>query len=377
MKADIIPVAGSNSLLKTYIDFPHELYKDDPHYVPELYLSQKQMFNRSKNPFFEHSEVESFLAKTEDDIVGRISVILNNNYNAYHNCRVGFFGFFDVINDFEIARLLLDKAVEWCKDKDLETVLGPANFSTNDTAGLLIKGFHEPPKIMMTYNKPYYRDLLERYGFVKDMDLYAYLLYAAKASEKSIRLARTLEERLARQGIVFRSISKKTLSEDVNQVREIYNDAWAKNWGFVPMTDKEVEHLADELKMILHPDWCFIAEHDGEPVGFSITLHNIFEVTKGFKKGRLFPFNVFRLLRGRHKTKYVRIITLGVKNKYRKKGIEAIFFAKNILEARNSGVIAGEVSWVLENNEEMNASALKLNSELYKTYRIFRYDIHG
>ena len=375
MKVDIVAVAGNKSLLKAYIDFPHSLYKNDPNYVPELFIAQKELFNRKKNPFFEHSEVASFLAMSNGEVKGRISAILNNNYNRYHDCNVGFFGVFDVIEDYEVFKALIDTAVDWCKEKGLDSVLGPANFSTNDTAGLLIEGFHEPPKIMMTYNKTYYQGFLEKYGFVKDMDLLAYILYTKKASEKSIRLAQSLEERLARQNIIFRPITKKSLGEDVESIREIYNDAWAKNWGFVPMTDGELKHLADELKLIMSPEWCYIAEKDGVPVGFSVSLHNVNEITKSFNKGRILPFNIFKLLRRKNKTEFVRIIALGVKDAYRKKGIEAIFFAKNILQARKENVTAGEVSWVLENNEEMNASALKLNSELYKRYRIFRFDL--
>lgn len=373
MAIDILPAEGR--LLKKYIDFPHTLYKDDEHYVPELYMSQKDMFSRKKNPFFQHSEVASFLAQKEGKTVGRISAILNHNYNNYHNCKVGFFGFFDLINDYEVAEALLDTATTWCREKGLEAVLGPTNFSTNDTAGILIDGFDEPPKIMMTYNKPYYKDLVEKYGFVKEMDLYAYILYTKKASEKSIRLANTLEERLARQGIIFRNVNMKKFREEVAHIRDIYNDAWKKNWGFVPWTDAELKHLADNLKMIVNPNWCYMAEHNGKPIGFGITLNDINEVTKGFKRGRLFPFNIFTLLRRRHKTKHVRILALGVKEEYRKKGIEAIFFAKNILQARKEDIIAGEVSWVLENNEEMRSSADKLNSELYKTYRIYRYNL--
>ena len=377
MKVDIVPVGDNKALLKAYLNFPHNLYRDDPHYVPELYMAQKELFNRKKNPFFEHSEVSSFLAKADGKIVGRISAILNNNYNSYHSSNVGFFGFFDLINNEDVCKALLDAACEWCRNKGVDAIIGPTNFSTNDTAGLLIDGYDEPPKIMMTYNKSYYKTLLESYGFVKDMDIFAYILYTHKASEKSIRLAQSLEERLGRQGIKFRAITKKSLPKDVESVRNIYNDAWAKNWGFVPMTDAELQHLADELKLILHPDWCYIAEDNGEAVGFGITLPNINEITINFKNGRLFPFNIFKLLWNKNKTRYVRIIALGVKEAYRKKGIEAIFFAKNILQARKSNVVAGEVSWVLENNEEMNSSALKLNSELYKTYRIFRYDLNG
>ena len=368
-------VHATGKLLKKYIDFPHELYADDSQYVPELYMAQKDMFNRKKNPFFEHAEVESFLAVKDGKTVGRISAILNHNYNDYHNCNVGFFGFFDVINDYEVAKTLLDTAVEWCREKGCESILGPTNFSTNDTAGILIDGFNEPAKIMMTYNKPYYKELVEQYGFTKDIDLYAYILYTAKASERSIRLAQSLEERLARQGITFRNINLKNFKAEVASIRAIYNNAWANNWGFVPWTDAELDHLASELKMLASKDWIYIAEDKGEPIGFGLTIHDVNEVTKSFKKGRLFPFNIIKLLRKKNKTRFVRILALGVKNEYRRKGIEAIFFAKNILQARKENVIAGEVSWVLENNVEMNASAEKLNSELYKTYRIYKYNL--
>ena len=373
MSIKIIPAEGK--LLKKYIDYPHELYADDPQYVPELYMAQKDMFSRKKNPFFEHAEVESFLAEKDGKTVGRISAILNHNYNEYHKCTVGFFGFFDVVNDYDVAKILLDTAVAWCRNKGCDAILGPTNFSTNDTAGILIDGYHEPAKIMMSYNKPYYRDLVEQYGFEKDIDLYAYILYTDKASEKSIRLAQSLEERLNRQGIIFRNINLKNFKSEVAAIREIYNDAWANNWGFVPWTDAELDHLAKELKLIANSNWIYMAEDKGKPIGFGLTLHDVNEVTKTFKKGRLLPFNVIKLLLKKNKTRFVRILALGVKNEYRRKGIEAIFFAKNILQARKENVVAGEVSWVLENNIEMNVSAKKLNSELYKTYRIYKYNL--
>ena len=195
-----------------------------------------------------------------------------------------------------------------------------------------------------------------------------------KASEKSIRLAQALEHRLGKQGITFRNLNMKKFHEEVALIRDIYNSAWANNWGFVPWTDGELKHLADDLKMLANPDWLYFAEDNGKAIGFGITINNVNEITKDFKKGRLFPFNILKLLRRRHKTKYVRIMALGVKEGYRKRGIEAILFSKNILQARKDDIIAGEVSWVLEDNEEMNASALRLNSELYKKYRIYRYN---
>ncbi len=373
MPIEIISAQGK--LINDYIDFAHDLHKDDPMYVPELFMSQKALFDRKKNHFFEFAEVESFLAKNDGRIVGRISAIHNHRYNNYHKTKVGFFGFFDTIEDYEVARALLDTAAEWCKKKGLEAIIGPCNFSTNNTAGLLIDGFHEPPKIMMTYNRPYYRDFVERYGFIKELDLFAYILYTLKASEKSVRLAQALERRLANQGITIRNINLKNFQKEVELIMDIYNQAWQDNPGFVPFTDGEIKGLADELKMIANKNWIYIAEDNGKPVGFSVTINNINEITKDFKKGRLFPFNVFKILWRKHTTKFVRILALGVIESYRKKGIEAIFFAKNILQARVDNVVAGEVSWVLENNTEMVRSAEKLNSELYKTYRIYRYDL--
>lgn len=375
MPIEIISV-DSDKLIKEYIDFAHELYKGDTNYVPEIFMAQKELFNPKKNPFFENAEVQSFLAKRDGQIVGRISAINNRRYNQFHHCNVGFFGFFDVIDDREVSDLLLSKASEWCRERDFDTILGPCNFSTNDTAGLLIEGYHEPPKIMMTYNKPYYQEFVENFGFTKEMDLLAYILYTEKASDKSIRLAQALERRLANQGITIRNINLKKFNEEVDLVMNVYNQAWQNNWGFVPMTDKEIQHLAKELKMIANKNWIYIAEDNGKPVGIGVTLNNINEITKDFKKGRLFPFNVFKLLFRKHKTRYVRILVLGVIEEYRKKGIEAILFAKNILQARADNVIAGEVSWVLENNEEMVRSAEKLNSDLYKRYRIYRYNLN-
>ena len=367
-------VSAEGKLINKYIDFPHDLYADDPNYVPELYMAQKDLFSRKKNPFYKSAEVQHFLAYRDDKIVGRITAFDNKRYNEIHKSNVGFFGFFDLINDKQVCDALINTAVSWCKERGFEAIMGPFNYSLNDTAGLLVQGYDEPPKIMMTYNQPYYKDLLEDYGFKKDMDLFAYILYTHKASEKSIRLAQALEKRLANQGITIRNINMKKFDEEVANLMDAYNASWEDNWGAIPMTEEEILLLGSELKMIANPDWIYIAEDKGKVVGFGVTLNNINEITKDFKKGRIFPFNIFKLLFRRHKTKYVRILALGVLKEYRKKGIEAILFSKNILQARKDNVIAGEVSWVLENNEEMVRSAEKLNSELYKIYRIYRLD---
>ncbi len=361
--------------LKKFINFPHELYKGDPNYVPMLQMAAKELFSKKKNPFFEHSEVENFLAYKDGKLAGRISAIRNNNYNNYHNSNVGFWGFFDVINDYEVAKVLFDTVKQWHKKHGFEAMIGPVNFSTNDTAGLLIEGFDMPPVVEMTYNKPYYKDLIEKYGFKKDMDLFAYMIYSKNVSEKSVKLADLIQKRLEKKGITIRQINMKDFKNEVAKIKEVYNKAWEKNWGFVPATDKEFEFLAEGLKMIVNPQYALVAEHNGKFVGFALTIPNINEITINFKKGKLFPFNIFKLLMKKNKTKYVRIITLGVIEGYRKMGIEAVFFARIIQSAKKNNIIGGEASWILENNEMMNMAAEKLHGEKYKTYRIYRKDI--
>jgi hypothetical protein len=361
--------------LKKFINFPHDLYKDDPNYVPMLDMAAKELFSEKKNPFFEHSSVENYLAYKNGKLAGRISAIKNNNYNNYHNSNVGFWGFFDVINDYDVAKALFNTVKEFHQKNKFESMIGPVNFSTNDTAGLLIEGYEVPPITEMTYNKPYYKDLIEKYGFEKDMDLFAYMIYAKNVSEKSVKLADLIQKRLEKKGITIRQINMKDFKNEVAKIKEVYNKAWEKNWGFVPATDKEFEFLAEGLKMIVNPQYALVAEYKGKFIGFALTIPNINEITINFKKGKLFPFNIFKLLMKKNKTKYVRIITLGVIEGYRKLGIEAVFFARIIESAKKNNIIGGEASWILENNEMMNMAAEKLNGEKYKTYRIYRKNI--
>lgn len=362
---------SSKKELHSFIDFPHELYAGDSNYVPELFLAQKDLLNKNKHPFFDHGTVNFFLAYENDKIVGRIAAIKNDGYNKYHNSNVGFFGFYDYKEDKRIAQALLEKVKEHLAPNNFDSLMGPVNFSTNETAGTLVDGFDSPPMIMMTYNKPYYDTIQKEIGLVKEMDLLAYFLPTNEVSDKSIKLSKLIKDRLERQGITFRNINKKNIISEVPGIMDIYNSAWENNWGFVPMTEKEVIHMVNELKLVADEKFSYIAEYEGKPVGFSVSLPNINEITIDFKKGRLFPFNIFKLLLKKNKVKSVRIITTGVKKAFRKKGIEAIFFANNIIEARKRKLRGGEASWILETNDEMVTAAEKLNGKKYKTYRIY------
>lgn len=355
-----------------FIDFPHELYKDDPNYVPEIYIGQKDMMNPKKYPFHQYGKARYYLAMKNGKTAGRIAAISNPNYNSHHNCKVGFFGFMDFIEDQDVVNALLGKAREFALENGNEYLMGPTNFTTNETAGTLVDGFHEPPKLMLTYNKPYYGAMLEAAGLNKEMDLYAYMIYTDKASEKSMRLAEALEARLASKGITIRGIRVKDIDQEAKKIQHIYNQAWDKNWGFVPFTDAEFEYLKNDLKMLVDPAFTYIAEKEGQPIGFGITLPNINEILIKNKRGRLFPFGIFRLLFGKGSCKTVRVLALGVLEEYRKSGIEAIFFAKNIRESKKRSLIGGEASWILESNAAMRAAAERLNGEKYKTYRLYK-----
>jgi GNAT superfamily N-acetyltransferase len=361
--------------LGKFIDFPHDLYSGDKNYVPEIYLAMKDHLNKKKNPYFKHSDAKFFLAYIDKRIVGRICATINNNYNTFHNCNVGFFGFFDFIEDQNVANLLLQTAENYCKEQGATKIMGPTNFSTNDTATVLVNGFDSPPQVQMTYNYPYYPVLLEKAGYSKEMDFFAYLIKSAEVNDKSIELSERLYQRLQARGITVRNIKMKNWNAEVESIRRIYTSAWEKNWGFVPPTNDEFSFLAEGLKMVVDDRFAYIAEHDGNVVGFGVALPNINEIMINSKRGRLFPFTIFKLLFGKKKVRTVRIILLGVIEEYRKMGIEAVFFAKFIQTARANQIFSGEASWILENNVMMNQAAKKLNGEAYKTYRIYSKEL--
>jgi len=354
-----------------FIDFVHDLYKDDSNYVPELFIAQSDLMNPAKNPFFKHSKADLFIAEKDGKVVGRIAAIRNNNYNEFTNTKVGFFGFFDVINHYDVAKKLLDTVTDWVKNEKLDSIIGPANFSTNETCGLLIDGYDSPPMVMMTYNKSYYKDFLEKYGYGKQMDLVAYTLDPMDMPEKLLRLAKGVEERLKRKGITIRKINMKNFNQEVERVKEIYNAAWDKNWGFVPMTDDEFRHMGKDMKMILDQDFAYVAEQNGKMIGFSLTIPNVNEIFITIKRGRLFPTGLFKLLMNKSKIRSVRVITLGVLEEHRKLGIDVVFYAMNMETARNKKIKHAEASWILESNKEMNSPLLSINAKPYKKYRIF------
>jgi len=365
---EVRPVLSKKDL-KTFIMLPYRLYKDDPNWVPPLMGDQWKFFDPRDNPYYQHSEVMLFLAWENGKVVGRISAQTNTQHNIEHKDKVGFFGFFECENNLEAASALLDKTMEWNKYRGMDTVRGPMNFSTNEECGLLVDGFETPPFIMMTHHLPYYQKLIENAGFAKVRDLYAYM------SERKVmppQIEKAAEYLMRKKSFTIRTLAKekKQLQEDIRTVFQVYRKAWEYNWGFVPITEGEFNHLAKNLLPIIDPEMVFIAEVDGVPVGFSLALPNYNEVLM-VMKGRSNPYT---LLKAYFKSKHIgsaRVITMGVIKEYQNRGIDIVFHYYSYKNGLPKGFFRGEFSWVLDNNVMMMREAEMLDAHIYKTYRLF------
>jgi len=360
--------------IKKFIDFPYNHYKDDKNYVPELRLMTKETLDKKKNPFFKHGEAEYFIATNDNgEVVGRIAAITNQAYVDHWKENYGFFGFFESVEDKEVAKALFDTVIAWLKDKGVKGMYGPMNPSTNDPCGTLVEGFDTPPFVMMTHNKAYYDSLFLDYGLEKRMDLFAWYLRHKEIPERMLSLSAKIEERLKSQGIIIRQVDFNNMKEEIPKIRYIYNEAWKDNWGFIPMTVEEFDALVKELKMITTPDLVFMVEDNGKPVAFSATIPNINEVFIKIRNGKLFPFNFLKLINFKKKVKSVRVLTLGILENYRKTGIDACMYAKTFHNGTKRGYYTGEASWILEDNIMMNRALKNINAEMYKKYRIYQY----
>jgi len=355
--------------MREFIRLPWKIYRNDPYWVPPLLLDMKKLLDRKKHPFFCHSEAELFLARSGGEPVGRIAAILNNNHNRYHGERTGFFGFFESVNQKEVAAALLDQAAQWAKSQGMVQLRGPMNYSTNETVGLLVEGFDSSPCLMMPHNPRYYAEMIEKSGFDKAMDLYAWWLLTDKGlNEKIVRVG---ERVLKDQGIRVRMIDMKRFRDDVELIKKIYNDAWSTNWGFVPMTDAEFEHMAGDLKTIVDPRVVLIAEKDGEPVAFSLALPDFNQALKKIN-GRLVPFGLPKLIYyGRH-IQQVRVLALGIIKKLQNwNGLGAALYYESFRRGVAAGYQSCEFSWTLETNDLINRSMQLFGAKIYKRYRVY------
>jgi hypothetical protein len=372
MPVEIIKVASQSDLVR-FIKLQWKFYSGDANWVPPLIIDRKKLLNTKKNPFYKHAQIELFLAKKDGELVGRIAAIKNDLHNQHHNDNVGFFGFFECIDDQETANSLFDAAKQWLKEKGLNAMRGPANPSSNDEYGMLAEGFDDPPRLLMTYNPKYYLRLCENYGFTKAKDLNAFKLETDKvlASEKLKRVAEIAQKR---SGLKISQLDISKFDSELDKVKYVYNKAWAPNWGFVPLTEEEIDAMAKDLKMLIEPSLVLFGEIDGKLVGFSLVMLDYNFIFKQMN-GRLFPFGIIKLLSQKKKIPWARIITLGIIPEYQKRGLDAVFYYEVVNRAAKLNIFLGEASWVLEDNDMMNRGLEVLNAQAYKKYRIFEKPI--
>jgi hypothetical protein len=359
--------------LRRFVRLPFRLHRDDPQWVPPLILDRMQFLNRRKNPYFEHAEAEYFIAERDGEPVGRITAQLDRRWDEYQGGADGMFGFFETVDDREVAEGLFAAAEEWLRDRGRKRLLGPMDFTTNDEIGLLIEGYELRPMILQNWHPRFYRDLVEGAGFEKTMDLLMWFLALGELKEgdqfdASIHAA--AENALREEGVTIRNIEKRNLPAEMRRFTEVYNEAWADNWGFVPPTDAEIEFHAKLLKQVIDERWAFVAEREGETVGVALTLPDINQVLSKMG-GRLMPLGWLHFLRGKPRIDRVRVFALGVKHAYRHTGVAAGLYLKHLEAASPDGVPAGETGWILETNGPMNRAMEGMGGEIVKRYRVY------
>jgi len=367
----IIPLSRSPRDVMRFLKVSYGIYGDDPNWVAPLLMDLKKVFTDA-NPLFEHAVMQLWVARRNGQDVGRIAGIIDHNHNRVTKDPAAFFGFFESVNDAGVSRLLFDTVAAWARQAGLPRLLGPMNPTTNDECGLLVDGFDSPPVIMMTYNPRYYVTLVEAAGFRKAKDLLAFYMDLARIPMD--RLGRIAAKIRARNPeLVFRPVRRKTLEQDLAKVKEIYNAAWEDNWGFVPMTDAEVDFMAERLKPLLMEGLIWLAEAGAEPVGFLLALPD-YNVPLKPLRGRVLTPKVLGFipyLLGWKCPPRTRVITLGMKEKYRAKGLESAMLIEGLKTGIAAGVTESEASWILEDNVAMRRVLEAIGGRVYKTYRLY------
>jgi GNAT superfamily N-acetyltransferase len=369
MGLEIRPVAGKREL-NTFIKLPWRLYRNEQNWVPPLLFERRRFFDRRRNPFFGHAEAEYFLAWRDDRPVGRITAHIDRRFNQFQGHDWGMFGFFESEPDQEAASALLATAEAWLRARGRDRMVGPMDFTTNDECGVLIDGHDLLPTILTNWHHRYYPELIETAGLSKAMDLYMWDLKVRERDRVHPAIWRAAAEVESKYGITVRPMRKKDMEAEINRFLEVYNAAWERNWGFVPLSEDEVRQYAKDLKPILDENWAFVAEKDGETLGAALTLPDYNEVLIHLG-GRLFPFGWAKALWYRRKIDRVRVFALGVKREWQHTGIAAKFYELHFDAAARTPQKEGETGWILETNKSMNRAMQGMGGKIVRTYRVY------
>lgn len=340
--------------LRRFVGFPYELYDEDryPQWVPPLRASVYDALDTRKNPFYAEADRALFLALRGGKVVGRIAAIENRAHNAFHGDRVGFWGFFECVDDQRVADWLFTAVRGWLAERGLTSMLGPMNPSTNYECGLLVEGFEHRPTFMTAWNPPYYDALCVGAGLAKAKDLLGFWFPAAEPGYALPEFVERQADRALERGrITFRDLDPKHFDREVAACWDIYNDAWERNWGFVPMSRAEFEHMAKDMKHLLWPELAFMASVDGEPAGFMLAVPDYNKVLVKNRRGGLFPLGLVWMLLGKRRIDTARVMALGVKSSYRTRSILALFTREVMRRGLAMGKVGAEASWLLEDNQ--------------------------
>jgi GNAT superfamily N-acetyltransferase len=369
----VIPVDNRRDLDR-FVDLPWSLFDvaRDPQWVPPLRATVYDALDRAKHPFYREAERELFLAVRDGRVVGRIAAIENRAHNRFHGDRVGFWGFFECVDDQAVADALFDAASEWLRGRGFDVLRGPMNPSTNYECGLLVDGFEKRPTFLTSWNPPYYAALCERAGMQKSKDLLAYLLPMDDPSYAMPPAFERLAERALRKSrVAFRDLDMRRFDRELDLCWDVYNSAWEPNWGFVPMTKDEFVHTARDMRPLLNPRYAFAADVDGLTVGFMLTVPDYSDVLRRIGNGRLFPTGALRLFFGKRGIHDWRIMALGLRPEYRARGILPLFAWEAFRRAKEAGERSGEASWILEDNVPMNRAMLAMEARVHRRWRVY------
>jgi GNAT superfamily N-acetyltransferase len=366
---EVRPVGGRRDL-RTFIRLPWRLYRDAADWVPALISERRRHLDRKRNPFFEHAQAEYFIAWRGNTPVGRVTAHIDHRLNEFQANAWGLFGFFECEDDPEAARALLAAAADWLRARERDRMVGPLDFSTNHECGLLVEGFEYRPQILENWHHPYDAGLLEGYGLTKAMDLLKWQILTAEY-HRVLPVIYDLADRLEPEhGIRVRKMRRRNFRAEVERFMEVYNEAWQRNWGFVPLTDAELDAYAKELRPILDEDFALVAEEDGRTVGVALSLPDYNQVLCRLN-GRLLPFGWLKALRARRRIDDIRVLALGVKREHRHTGVAAGMYADVWRTCRRREITRAETGWILESNEPMNRAMEALGGDVVKRYRIY------
>ena len=368
----ILPLAPHAT--RTFITFPWRVYRGDHLWVPPLLLERKAFLNPRKNPFFQHAQVQLFLAQQGKETVGRIAAVINEAHDRFHHEHAGFFGLFECTPEAaSAATALLQAAESWVRERGATFLRGPVNLSMNELdCGLLVEGFGASPVFQTPYNPPYYADFIEENGFSKCKDLLAF--YRHYHPWPSARILQLVDRLQARRHLTIRPINMRDFQAEVACIMAIYNDAWNDHWGFVPMTDAEAQYLAQELRLAVIPEMALVAELDGELVGCCIALPDLNQIFKHMR-GHLTPWGLVRFWYQRRRLDTLRIAIMGVKKRYQRLGIDLMLYVEGWKQAATLGIVRGEGSWVLEDNHLMIRALEELGAFVCKRYRLYQKNL--